>query len=156
MVEYEYVTCHDDFKYKMKNGTVIPKLVLYESSDEQETARAPSPLYEVEVINETADDLAMEIKEEEGQDDVQQTPPRRVIFEETLRSTPVRQRLGPTKSEIREAQRTKPAKGRLGSKLSQSTPKEQIGTTEIIRPEYEDKKDRSKGHQSGKDLAEDA
>ena len=53
----------------MKNGTVIPKLVLYESSDEQETARAPSPLYEVEVINETADDLAMEIKEEEGQDE---------------------------------------------------------------------------------------
>ena len=107
----------------------------------EESDWAPSPLYEEEVIYETVDEWSMEIKRESEQDDVQktpsrrvvleetegntwdsdqnevqQTPPRRVVFEETVRSTPVKQRVRLTKSEIREAQRTKSAKERLGTR----------------------------------------
>ena len=52
------------------------------------------------------------------QDDAQQTPPRKFIFEETLRNTPVQERVGLKNSDKREAQRTKPAKERLGTKPS--------------------------------------
>ena len=107
----------------------------------EESDRAPSPLYEEEVIYKTVDEWLMEIKRESeqedvqktlsrrvvleeteektpgsDQDEVQRTPPRRVVFEKTVRSTPVKQRVGLTKSEIQEAQRTKPAKERLGKR----------------------------------------
>ena len=39
-----------------------------------------------------------------------------VVFEETMRSTPIKQRVGQTLAERREAQRTKPAKERLGTR----------------------------------------
>ena len=140
-VEFEYVTCHENFKNKKNNDTETPKLVNY--SDDHEYDQGPSPLYveQEEVIYETVADWSIEIKKESeqedvqetpprrvvleetegntpgsGQEDVHRTPPRRVVFEETIRSTPVKQRVGPTKSEIREAQRTKSAKERLGKR----------------------------------------
>ena len=61
--------------------------------------------------------------QESGQEDVQQTPPRRVVFKETVRNTPVKQRVGPTNSEKRKAQRTKSAKNRLGTKPSDFRPR---------------------------------
>ena len=53
-----------------------------------------------------------------NQDDAQRTPPRvgEVVFEEPVRSTPIKQRVGQTLTERREAQRTKPAKERLGTR----------------------------------------
>ena len=53
-----------------------------------------------------------------NQDDAQRTPPRggELVFEEQVRSTPVKQRVGKTLTERREAQRTKPAKERLGTR----------------------------------------
>lgn len=56
------------------------------------------------------------------QDDAQQTPPRTVIFEETVRNTLVQERVCLKNSEKREAQRTKPAKERLGTKPSDFCP----------------------------------
>ena len=47
------------------------------------------------------------------------TPPRSFIFEENVRNTPVKQRVGPTNDEIkREKQKTMSAKDRLGSRNS--------------------------------------
>jgi hypothetical protein len=51
---------------------------------------------------------------EVAQDDANQTPPRRVVLEETIRNTPPQERLGLRRSEIRENQRTKPPKERIG------------------------------------------
>ena len=87
-------------------------------------------MYEIEVTNENAEDLARAIKEEESQENVQQTPPttfdsppRTSVFdrigleehEESHRRTPVRDRLGQTNS---EAKRNRPVKDRIGVKPS--------------------------------------
>ena len=49
---------------------------------------------------------------------VQQTPPRTIIFEEEVRNTSVKERVGLTQSANRAAQRTLQAKERLGTKPS--------------------------------------
>ena len=49
--------------------------------------------------------------------DAQRTPPRigRIVYEETTRNTPMRDRVGPTFSERRTAQKNLPAKDRVGT-----------------------------------------
>ena len=131
-LEYEYVTSHDELAYKVNEGKTTPRLVSYEVESEVESERAISPLYEEcyeeVVLDEWPPEVKEEVVEEEVeeeevvQDDAQQTPPRTVIFEETIRNTPVQERVGLKNSEKREAQRTKPAKERLGTKPSDFRP----------------------------------
>ena len=54
---------------------------------------------------------------ERTQEEDHRSPPREVIHEETVRTTPVKDRVGLTNREkIKEAQRTKPTKERLGKR----------------------------------------
>ena len=124
-IEYKYVTCHDNLRDKVNEGKVTPRLVSYEVESEVDSDRAISPLYEDLYEEVVIDAWPPFIKEEVDQENVQQTPPRTVVFEETIRNTPVKQRVGLKNSEKREAQKTKPAKDRLGTKPSDFKPKNQ-------------------------------
>ena len=136
-VEFEYVTSHDNLLYKVNEGKVIPKLVGYkiESEEEEDSDRAISPLYEdsdrpsssfyEEVVIDEWPQVKEEVNQESVQENDQQTPPRSFVFEETVRTTPVKERVGLKNSEKREAQKTKSAKDRLGTKLSDFTSRNQ-------------------------------
>ena len=124
--------------YKVNKGNVVPKLVSYKVESEEEvdesnraisplyedSERPPSALYEEVVIDEWPP-IKEEVDQESDQENVQQTPPRRVVFEETVRTTPFKQRVGLKNSEKRVAQKTKSAKERLGTKPSNFRPKNQ-------------------------------
>ena len=98
-IEYEYVTCHDNLRDKVNEGKVTPRLVSYEVESEADSDRAISPVYEDLYEEVVIDAWPPFIKEEVDQDNVQQTPPRTVVFEETVRNTPVKQRVGLKNSE---------------------------------------------------------
>ena len=102
--EIEYVTIHDDFLNKVKKGYVIPKIVNHKAEGEEraeESDRAISPLYEYkenndrdsnseskyceeeEVVLNQWPTIKKEVKSEDDQEAVENTPPRTVVFEET-------------------------------------------------------------------------
>ena len=165
--EYEYVTVHEEYKLQVSGGTTVqpPKLTNQDTSNENVSDPAPSPLYRSEnedevsqeavngtpprkVILETPDD---EEEEELTQRDnqtgvrgvvrgvvhdivrgvVRISPPRTVILEESLRNTPVKQRLGMINRNQDDAQRTPPRGGELVfEEQSRRTPvKQRVGKT---------------------------
>ena len=121
-MEYEYVTCQDELAYKVNEGNTTPSLTDYVVVSEAESGGGISPLHE-ELYEEeevVLDEWAV-VKEEmdvEEEELIQQTPPRTVVLEETIRNTPVQERVGLKRSEVRKNQRTKPAKEGLGTKPS--------------------------------------
>ena len=127
-MEYEYVTCQDELAYKVNEGNTTPSLTDYVVVSEAESGGGISPLHE-ELYEEeevVLDEWAvvkeeMDVEEEievEEEELIQQTPPRTVVLEETIRNTPVQERVGLKRSEVRKNQRTKPAKEGLGTKPS--------------------------------------
>ena len=120
-----------------------------ESSDGQDYAPAPSPIYtsddarnilnemhenEIEITNENVDDIAKSIENEYGQANVPQTPPG-----EKYDSPPkisIRDRLGPKNQD--DSQRKTPVKERLGatnSEAQRNTPvRERIGEKPFDSP----------------------
>ena len=121
-----------------------------ESSDGQEYAFAPSPIYrsddareilnemhqnEIEITNENADDIARSIENERGQANVPQTPPGEK-YDSPPRIT-IQDRLGPRNKD--DSQRTTPIKERLGVTNSEAqrrnTPvRERLGENQFDSP----------------------
>ena len=121
-----------------------------ESSNGQEYAFAPSPIYrsddareilnemhqnEIKITNENADDIARSIENERGQANVPQTPPGEK-YDSPPRIT-IQDRLGPRNKD--DSQRTTPIKERLGVTNSEAqrrnTPvRERLGENQFDSP----------------------
>ena len=101
-MEYEYVTCQDELAYKVNEGNTTPSLTDYVVVSEAESGGGISPLHEELYVEEEVvlDEWAvvkeeMDVEEEievEEEELIQQTPPRTVVLEETIRNTPVQER----------------------------------------------------------------
>ena len=80
-----------------------------------------------------------------NQDDAQRTPPRggELVFEEQVRRTPVKQRVGKTFTERKEAQRTRPVKERLGTRPSTSVFERLSDGRDTVAPEARRRRSRN-------------